>query len=194
MNYDEIELCVMRAKAGSGSDTVKLLNQYKPFIIKTAKQFSLKNHDQLDLLQIGYASIIKAISKYNLGSNTFSSYAYNTIKNTLNQTARDCSKLSGELSINSPIKSDGSNPSEFIDCISSDEDTEETILNNLQASALRNIVAKLPKEEQELVHMLYYNKGSLRSYAIERNMNYLQAIRKRDRILRKLRSGLERKI
>jgi hypothetical protein len=32
MNYNEIEACVVNAKAGSKEDLIKLLNQYKPFL------------------------------------------------------------------------------------------------------------------------------------------------------------------
>jgi RNA polymerase sigma factor (sigma-70 family) len=192
MNYEEIEVCVMRARAGSTEDLVKLLHQFKPFIVKTAKQFKIKSYDQADLLQIGYSAIIKAVSKYVLGSSTFNSYVYNTIKNSLPQTARVNPKYSVELSLNCPINPDSEKTSEFVDNIRSDENFEEDIANSLEIKDLRAAVAKLNKDEQELIDMVYYNGVSMKAYACLKNLSYPKVLKKRERILIKLR-GILRK-
>lgn len=34
------------------------IEQYKPFIIKTAKEFNIKGYDPYDMVQIGYVTLI----------------------------------------------------------------------------------------------------------------------------------------
>jgi RNA polymerase sigma factor (sigma-70 family) len=190
MNYNEIESCVIRAKAGSKKDLLKLLQQFKPFIFKTAKQFNIKNYDSEDLLQVGYTAIIKAVAKYKIGSHTFSSYAYNAVKNTLIQTARNNSKYSGELSLNSPVQEEEDNTSEYLDCISSEVNLEEEILKNLEFRELRSAIKNLSEEEEVLVYMLYYARMTLKTYSVIKDISYSQALRKRDSVLKKLRKYL----
>jgi DNA-directed RNA polymerase specialized sigma subunit len=76
MNHYEIETCVAGAKNGNNEDLLKVLNQYKPFIFKTASKFNIKNYDIHDLEQIGYMAIMHAVAKYKTGSCTFSSYVF----------------------------------------------------------------------------------------------------------------------
>ena len=42
MNHYEIETCVIGAKNGNKDDLLKVLEQYKPFIFKTARTFKIK--------------------------------------------------------------------------------------------------------------------------------------------------------
>jgi RNA polymerase sporulation-specific sigma factor len=80
MNHAEIETCVIGAQKGNQEELLKLLEQFKPFIYKTAKTFNIKNYDINDMEQVAYMSLINAVNKYKTGSFTFSSYAFNTIK------------------------------------------------------------------------------------------------------------------
>ena len=125
MNHHEIEACVIRAKAGNQEDLLKLFDKFKPFIIKTAKQFYIRNHDIYDLLQIAYVAIINALSKYRTGSHTFTCYAFNSIKNAFRMAARKSLKHSEELSLNIQVTADGDASTEFIDCIKDDTNIEE---------------------------------------------------------------------
>jgi RNA polymerase sporulation-specific sigma factor len=192
MNHFEIEACVIRAKNGNKEELLKLMEQYKPFIIKTAKGFNLKGYDMYDLVQIGYVALINAVSKYRTGSNTFSTYAYNSIKNTFRYTARGNNKHEGELSLNAPLDSEEGSGTQFIDFIEAPEDFEEDILKREEILALRKAVSKLPSEEMELIIMVYYSGASLKTFAEKKGLNYGQAVRMKNRILKRLSSCVKR--
>jgi RNA polymerase sigma factor (sigma-70 family) len=185
LDYYEIETSVIGAKNGNQEDLLKVLNQYKPFIFKTARNFTIKNHDIYDLEQIGYMAIINALQKYRTGSCTFSSYAYESIKNAFRYTARQNFKHQREFSLNSAIDPYESS-SEYIDCIDSLENIEETVLSSQEAFAMKKAVSKLPPQELELISMVYYKGVSLKDYAAKKGMTYQQASRKKDFVLHKL--------
>ncbi len=187
MNHHEIEACVIRAKSGNQEDLLKLLEQFKPFIIKTAKQFNIRNHDLYDLLQIGYIAIINALAKYRTGSHTFTCYAMNSIKNAFRMSARKNLRHSEELSLNTQFATNSEAYAEFIDCIKDDTDIEEEVINTDTLKRLRKAVSKLPEDELELIVMVYYNGISLKTYAAKKHISYYLAKKKRREILEKLR-------
>lgn len=193
MNHNEIEACVIRAKTGSSEDLLKILEQYKPFIFKTAQQFNIRNHDMYDLLQIGYVALINAAMKYRTGSHTFSSYAYNAVKNEFKYTARQNSKFSNDLSLNTPVNTEGNIDTEFINCIESSEDLQEDIIHFEKVKEVRSAVSRLPEDDMELVIMVYYSGISLKTYALKKNVSYFQAVRKKNKILEKLSKKLSDK-
>jgi RNA polymerase sigma factor (sigma-70 family) len=185
MNHYEIETCIIGAKNGNKEELLKVLKQYKPFILKTARKYNIKNYDIYDLEQIGYMAVLNAITKYRTGSCTFSTYAYECIKNAFRYTARQNSKHQGELSLNATVNPYGM-PTEYIDCIDSSEDLEETILKSEEASEMKKAVSKLAPQEMELVLMVYYKGSTLKDYAEKKGMTYYQASKKKDYVLGKL--------
>ena len=76
-------------------------------------------------------TILNAVKKYKTGSCTFSTYAYECIKNAFRYTARQNSKHQSELSLNAAVDP-YSMSNEYIDCIDSNENLEETILRSEQ--------------------------------------------------------------
>jgi RNA polymerase sporulation-specific sigma factor len=192
MNHFEIEASVIRAKNGNKEELLKVLEQYKPFIFKTAREYNIRNFDMYDLVQIGYISLINAAAKYRVGSNTFSTYAFNTIKNAFRYTARQNLKKEGELSLNANLDSGEENSSEFIDFIESPENIEEEIIQSERLKEVRNLVAKLTPDEMEFVIMIYYSGASIKTYAEKKGLSYQQAIRKKNRILEKLSRDLKK--
>lgn len=192
MNHYEIEACVIRAKKGNHEELLKILEQYKPFIFKTSRQFNIRNCDLYDLVQICYVTLINAVAKYRAGSNTFSTYAFNSIKNALRYTARQHSKSDSELSLNTPLNSEEDGSSEFMDFIESPENLEEDVLKASQREQLRKAVSKLPADEMEMIIMVYYNGASIKTYAEKKGLSYQQAIRKRNRILQRLGKQIEK--
>lgn len=190
MNLTEIESSVIRAKEGNEDDLLKLLNQYKPFIIKTAKKFNIICCDTSDLVQVGYIAILNSLQKYNTGSNTFSTYAYNSIKNSFKYTARKHSKFREKLWLNSPANPNENIDTEFINLIRSPINHEEDMLDSEELMELKAALSKLSKDELELITMIYYNNASLKAYADKKGISYQGAIKKKTRIIRKLSSIL----
>ena len=192
MNHYEIEASVMRAKNGNQGELIKILEQYKPFIFKTARQFNIKDYDMYDMVQIGYVALINAVAKYRASSHTFSTYAYQSIKNAFKYAARKNNKFNNDLSLNSQISPNGNTSTEFIDCIDSLENLEEDILRTERILEVKRAVSKLPADEIELVIMVYYSNCSLKTYADKKGLSYLQAVRKKNRILEKLSYHLKK--
>lgn len=193
MNHYEIEACVIRAKNGNKEELLKILEQYKPFIFKTARQYNLKNFDLYDLVQLGYVSLINAVAKYRVGSHTFSSYAYNAIKNAYRFAARKNLKCDKELSLNTPIDGDENSYTEFVDCIENLDNLEEDIIKAETLKDLRKAVSKLPADEMELIIMVYFSKCSLKTYAEKKGLDYQYMVRKKNKILEKLRHHINNK-
>lgn len=192
MNHNEIEACVIRAKRGNEEDLLKILEQYKAFIFKTALAFNIKGYDTYDLAQIGYITLINAVTKYKIGSHTFSSYAYTAIKNEFKYVARRNSKASQDLSLNTPLDDSENTNSEFIDCIEATENIEEDLIKIENTKEVRQALTKLTEEELELVIMVYYNKVPIKVYAEKKNISYIQAIRRKNKILEKLSKFLKK--
>lgn len=186
MNHNEIESCVIKAKHGNQEALLEILEQFKPFIFKTAQNFNVKTYDIYDLAQIGNIALINAVLKYRTGSHTFSSYAYTAVKNALKHAARKDTKFSKDFSLNKTLNGSATPGTEFIDCMESLENLEEDILRSEKIQEVRKAIAKLTEDEIEFVIMVYYNDFTVKTYAEKKNMNYLRAVRKRDSILRKL--------
>lgn len=186
MNHNEIEACVIRAKQGSKEDLVKLTEQFRAFIYKTANSFNIRNYDTEDLFQMGCIAVIKAVLKYKIGSHTFSSYAFNSIKNELKYAARSNAKASKDLSINTAVDDSGLKDTEFVDCIEGPDNLEEDIIKNESIQELRQAVARLSEQEQELVTLVYYNKVTLVKYAEDKNLEYKEALNRKRKVLHKL--------
>lgn len=186
MDYYEIEACVIKAKQGSKEDMQKIFEQYRPFIIKTAKKFIIRNCDINDLIQIAYISLINVVSKYEASSNTFGTYAFKAIVNAFRNTARKSMKYNREFSLNVPIGASDYNGADFIDFVASLDNIEENLLNSENAWEIRQLISKLPEEEKDLVVTLFYNKGTLKAYAKKRGMCYPTAIRRKKSVLEKL--------
>jgi RNA polymerase sigma factor (sigma-70 family) len=189
VNHNEIEACVIRVKRGSQEDLLKILEQYQPFIFKTAKAFNIKDFDTYDLAQIAYITLIKAVLKYKIGSHTFTSYAFNAIQNEFKYTARRNSRYNHELSLNTPLNVSENNYNEFVDCLEAPEIIEEFIKLE-KNKELRQALAKLTEEELELVIMVYYNKVPIKTYAKKKNLGYPKVIHRKNRILEKLKGWM----
>lgn len=77
-----------------------------------------------------------------------------------------------------------------IDCIEGSENLEEAIINSVRFEGLRSAVAELPKNEMELIIIVYFSGASLKANAEKKQITYFQAIQKKNRILEKLRSRI----
>jgi RNA polymerase sigma factor (sigma-70 family) len=192
MNHYEIEACVLGAKQGSTEDMLRLFEQYKNYVFKTALLFKIKNYEVSDLVQIGYVALINAVTKYKIGSYSFSCYVFKSIKNGLRYTARQHLRCDNELSLDAPLDTTEDNSSKLIDFIGSMVNIEDDLLDSEEITEVRNAISKLEADEMELIITVYYNKCPLKNYAHKKGLPYLQAIRKKNIILKKLSHYLER--
>jgi RNA polymerase sporulation-specific sigma factor len=188
MNYDEIEDHVKLAKQGDSESLTKLLIQFKPFIFKTSKDFSIKNYDEYDLVQIGYIALINAVDKYDTSKHSFSSYVYTTIKNVMKYTARSNNKHKLNLSINASI--DGKSSLDFTEFLESNENLENDYLAHEKVVELQKIISELEPDEFELIFLVYYNNFSLTDYAAKKKLPYSKIVRKKNAVLEKIKDRL----
>lgn len=188
MNYSEIELHVSKAKEGNSESLTALLIQFKPYIFKVARTFHIKNYDEYDLVQIGYISLIHAVEKYTEGSNSFSSYVYSAIKNSMKYTARSNKKHLNTLSINASI--DGQSSLDFTEFLESNVDLENDYLEHEKISEFRRLISELEPDEFELIFLVYYNNFSLTDYAAKKKVSYHKIVRKKNAILEKVKDRL----
>lgn len=186
MNHNEIESCVIRVKSGSEEDFAKLMKQFRLFIYKTANSFNIKSYDIDDLVQLGNIALMKAVLKYKVGSHTFSSYAYNSIKNEIRCAARSNAKISNELSINMPIHDSELQETEFVDCLEDPDNFEEDIIHSENIKELKEAIELLLDEEIEFVNLVYYKGLQLTKYAEHKNLSYQQALARKRKVLKKL--------
>jgi RNA polymerase sporulation-specific sigma factor len=194
MNYHEIEACVTRAKSGNKEELLKILEQYKAYIFKTARTFNIKNHEIYDLVQIGNVALINAIDKYRTGSNSFSTYAYRSIENAFKYTARQNSKYSNDLSLNVAVHPEDKDSVELIDCLAADIDMNSHTIRLSDKEEVKRAVSRLPKDDIELIHLVYYKSVPLKTYAEKKGITYVQALRKRDQILEKLSRYIKKQL
>jgi RNA polymerase sigma factor (sigma-70 family) len=194
MNHSEIEACVLNAKSGNSEEMAKLIEQFRPFIFKTAKTYNIKNYDITDLSQIAYIALMNAVKKYKTGSHTFNSYAYNTIKNSFKYVARQNTKFSKDFSLNEQVSPGFFYNGEYIDCIEDMDNFEEAFLKLESKKEVQHHISKLPEDERELINMLFYKNCSLKAYADKSGMGYLQAARKKKRVLGKLGYNLDSRL
>lgn len=192
MDLKQIEQCVVKAKQGDNESILMLLNQYKPFIFKIANKYYVSYLDIYDLVQTAYVALINAIDKYNLGSNTFSSYAYQTISNSILDLTRRNIRHSDNVSLNEKISNEGN--AEFIESLMSETDIEDDFIKIENFNELRSALSTLSEDEFELIFLVYYNGVSIKTYAERKNMEYFRAIRKKNRILRKLKMEIKKVI
>lgn len=90
------------------------------------------------------------------------------------------------------MDSEGESGTEFIDFIEAPEDLEEDILKREEILQLRKAVSRLPFEEMELIIMVYYSGTSLKTFAEKKGLSYGQAVRMKNRTLKRLSDCLKR--
>jgi RNA polymerase sporulation-specific sigma factor len=194
VNRSEIETCVAQAKSGNREELLKIIEQYRPFIVKTTKTYRIRNYDFYDLMQIGYVALINAVSKYRTGSNSFSTYAYIAIENAYKYTARQNNRYDSEISLFSPICTTENKVLEYIDYIEALQNLEEDFLYSEKTAEIRRAISKLSPDEVELVIMVYYSKCTLYAYAEKKGISYSSALRRKKKVLEKLGMELKNKL
>lgn len=192
MDFNEIETAVGKAKSGDMEAVLSLIEQFKPFIFKQARTLNVKNMDTYDLVQTGYVALIKAVDLYKIGNHKFSCYVYRSIKNNIKYALRTNSKTNSEVSLNAPIACDETSSGEFIDIIDSDYNLEEYFFKNERRKELKKLLSKLQEDELELIIMCYYNGFTLKKYAEKKGLNYLTVVRFKNKILKELKTELEK--
>ncbi|MBV7271467.1 sigma-70 family RNA polymerase sigma factor [Clostridium sp. PL3] len=166
----------------------EVIKRYTPFVIKTARSIYVKGQEVEDLIQIGQASIIKAVNMYDTErENAFTTYVFNTIRRTLYLLIRSSVKDAKCCSLNTS----NNEGCELIDVLAGDEDIEEEMIKKEEKAMLAKALRKLNEQEKEIIYWFYFEKRSLREYASLKGIYYKTAGDRKKKALRKLKKCLE---
>lgn len=187
IDNNDIRYKIIKAKSGDKRSMEELIKGYRPFVIKTARGIYIKGYELQDLIQIGEMSIMKAVSLFDISKgNGFTSYVTNAIKRNFYTLIRDNIKKTSYCSLNS-LNSEGI---EIIDCIPSEEDFEEQIIEDEEKAVLNSVLKNLPEKERDVIYWFYFENKTLEQYAKENGIAYRTVLDRKKRALEKLKSML----
>ncbi|WP_278330508.1 sigma-70 family RNA polymerase sigma factor [Clostridium magnum] len=178
---------VLRAKAGDKEAMGVVMKRFTGLIAKTARGIYIKGLEFDDLVQIGRLSIIKAVNMFDPSKGkSFTGYVKNAIIKNFYYLIRGTAKTASYCSLNS-LNSEGI---EIIECLVSEENVEEQIIESEQAAALHRALRELSEKEREIIEWFYIKDKALGQYAEEKGIAYRTAIDRKKRALEKLKNIL----
>ena len=182
MNYDYIENLVKQCKAGNESSKEKLIEEFRPFIINLSKRTFIPGYDYDDFKNECYRILFRCILLYKIESHRFVAYATNGIKNSINDLIRrniQTNNIHGSGAtvydnyVEETYKAD---TLEITDILCSEYDND----------CLKYALNKLTQDEIDLIHHLFYENKTLKSYTNKKGICYSYAVKKKRYILDKL--------
>lgn len=187
-NQDEIrgnilEL-VRKAKEGDELAVQALMEQYKPFIIKTCYKYKIPSYEFDDLLQYSYLSVIKAIRLYKFGKVHFTSYVMTAIKNNLGDLLRKSIKIYREMHEEEGFTFDYADESFEVD---------HDLLEKESREELKKALGTLDNEDRELISEFYEKKMPIIAVAEIHGYSASGMGKKKKRILNKIKNRMENK-
>ncbi|MEG2917971.1 MAG: sigma-70 family RNA polymerase sigma factor [Clostridium sp.] len=188
MNYQELEVLVVKAKNKDQVAIEGLLKTYRGFIIKAASRVYIDGYDMNDLIQIGNMSILKAIDNYTAGKGTFTGYVTFAITNNFNYLIRQRVRKNLTQSLDAPVSKDLT----LLDLLVDEFSTEDDYVQKEHYEALRKAVDNLSAKLRDVIHFVYLDSlGSLKEYSKINNINYNTVIKRKDLAFEKLRAMVE---
>lgn len=184
MNCKGLEYDLHKAQKGDEELQLMLIKEYMPYIKKHAKTYKIKGYNYQDLIQLGSLAMLKAIYKYKIGSNTFKGYALRTIKNAFAYVGRE-SKYQWKECLFS--KENVHSETMCFKVLDYENVIEENIIYREEIAELRNGILKLHPEEKRFINLIFYENLTLKQLAQEEFISYNQAVRRKNRIIRKLK-------
>lgn len=185
----ELRNLILESKNGNELSKVKLLEKYKPLIIKVAFNYYVKGYDNEDLIQMATMWFLVAIDKYNMDKNSdFSSYVMRTINNNMRALIRKIAKENYEKS----IYDKNPNGITLEDTLEDEFNIVENYEKQDNLNNLKEAIEGLEEGEKEFIIFIHSkNTGMLTKWANDENISYAVARRRRDNILKKLRNSIK---
>ncbi|MCB2289432.1 sigma-70 family RNA polymerase sigma factor [Clostridium sp. CS001] len=158
---------------------MNIIERYKFLIIRLAGQYHIPSYEFDDLVQQGYLSVIKAVSLYNLGSNTFDGYCIHSIRTNFKALLKGKIKHYREVPNSEPIGPNVSDPYSFT--------LEDEIIAYDEAKRLYAALEKLAPLERAVVERFYLIQDSLKEIACEGEYSYYDYMKIKNKALEKLK-------
>lgn len=179
----------MRVQNGDKKALEKIINMYKPFIVKNARQIYINGYEVEDLIQIGIMALLKSVNKYQLGRKVaFTTYAITVIKNAFNEELRKVISKKWDEKFKCSLNSLNENGIEFMEMLVSEEDVEEDTISKEQIIVLRKALEKLSEDEREIINWFYFKNKPLKEYAEAKRIRPNAAVKKKSRAIDKLKN------
>jgi RNA polymerase sporulation-specific sigma factor len=175
-----MEKLVERAKTKESGATEEIIEKFKYLIFKEASKYHIKDYELEDLVQHGYLSVIKAITMYKLGSNSFYGYCINAIKMNYKALLKGEIKHFREVPNNEMLDFDTAGDYEFT--------LEDEVIAYAEVKKLYAALDKLEPLEREVIERYYILDHSLGEIACDSDKNYYQFARIKKKALEKLRA------
>lgn len=185
----DIQQTVIKAKNGDKLSQQEIINKFTPYVIKAAASTYVSGYEMEDLKQIGYISILNAISKYNPDKNSnFTSYVITAIKNNFYYLIRREGKENYVQSLNKMVYED----MEMMDTIIDDYDLEEDYVREDEIKRLKEALKTLTKTEREIIEHAYLKgPGQFSKYCKSKGLNYSTATKRKKTVIKKLVDAIE---
>ena len=104
----------------------KLLNKYKEMVLRKAKSMYILGGDSDDLIQEGMLGLFKAVRDYDCGRDaSFRTFAQLCVTRQMYTAVKASSRkkhlpLNTAISLSRPVREDGEEDEEFLDCLEAD--------------------------------------------------------------------------
>ncbi|MGH4121379.1 MAG: sigma-70 family RNA polymerase sigma factor [Clostridium sp.] len=174
-----MEELVRKAKTGDEEAVGEVINKYKYLILKEASKYHIPSYEFEDLVQQGYLSVIKAISMYKLGSNSFSGYCINSIKTNFKALLKGKVKHYREVPNAEPISINTATEYSFT--------LEDEVIAYDEVKRLYAALEKLDPVERDVVERFYLLSDSLSEIACDGDNSYSHYRMIKDKALKKLK-------
>lgn len=147
-----MESIIKKGKLGDYDSIIYIIEKYKGFIIKKAKDYIVPGYNFEDLVQHGYLSVIKAIHKYKLGSNSYNGYFLNAIDLNFKALLKGEIKHYREIPDNNILNKD----KEYKFTL------EDEIIAYDEVKKLYDAIDKLKDIEKKIIIMYYIDSRTLK--------------------------------
>ncbi|PKK38854.1 hypothetical protein ABB02_01859 [Clostridiaceae bacterium JG1575] len=178
-----------KAREGDMAAMMAIIGSFNGLIYKQCHLYHLRGYDFEDLKQVCYTKVVESVYKLREEElETAPAYIIRSLHNALKFETRKILSRPPEDSLNIPTESG----LEFMDLlVDENQNTETSVLLNLDKSNLKENFGRLSKKEKDLVSYYIWNPyGGLKEYAEKYNENYRKVRYQKDLALRKLKAGL----
>ena len=185
MDYNEIELLVIKAKDGDEASKELLAQNFRPFIINLSKKTFIHGYEFADIQNECYRILFYCLKKYSTEKHRFVAYATNGIKNSINDLIEKHQRRSLAEGNESLIFTE-----KLENCLQSDQLIDENLCLRIEYKILRDVLNELEPVQKELVTFVFLKNKTILEFSKIKNITYNAAITLKNIALSKMSSRL----
>jgi len=174
-----MEQLVEDAKKSKHGASQQIIENFKYLVYKESMRYHIPGYATDDLIQHGYLSILKAISMYKLGSNSFNAYCINSIRMNYKALLKGEIKHFREVPNNDMLDFDATGNYEFT--------LEDEVIAYEEVKKLYFSLDTLEPFERSILERFYIQGQSLGEIACDSDKSYHYFARIKKKALVKLK-------